>query len=93
MSDDLVLGPTTAIAGTGAAPAAAPGATAGSPEFRRLLDSLERLRRPAPTATPASGDASDADRLQHALHTADAEFAAAMDLRRRLEEAFRARLQ
>ncbi|MBK8099033.1 MAG: hypothetical protein IPK26_18150 [Planctomycetes bacterium] len=92
MSDHTVIFPATAIAGPGPA-AAAPGtATTGSPEFRRLLDSLEKLRRPA-AAAPTSGTDSDAERLQRALHTADAEFSAAMDLRRRLEEAFRARMQ
>jgi hypothetical protein len=59
----------------------------GTPAFRRLLESLERLaqqhRQP-----PAVGDA---DQLQAALQRADHDFATAMDLRRRLEEAFRGR--
>ena len=92
MSDHAVIFPATAIGGPGPAAAAPATATTGSPEFRRLLDSLEKLRRPAPAAAPTGGTDSDADRLQHALHTADAEFSAAMDLRRRLEEAFRARM-
>jgi hypothetical protein len=68
--------------------AAAPAATAVAGEFRRLLDSLEELvaehKRLAPAQTT--------DQLADAMRTADAGFVTAMDLRRQLEQAFRAHL-
>jgi hypothetical protein len=63
--------------------------TAAGPEraeFRRLLERLEKLARP-----DRSAEVKDADGLQEALRGADDGFVSAMDLRRKLEEAFRAR--
>lgn len=59
---------------------------AGDAGFRALLDKLERLARPA-----APAEVRDADGLRQALDTAADGFISAMDLRRRLEDAFRAR--
>jgi len=61
---------------------------ADSPAFRALLESLERLA-PRTEPTPA---VDDAEGLQRAIRAADDGFRQAMDLRRRLEEAFRQRL-
>jgi hypothetical protein len=58
-----------------------------TPEFRRILEKLEQLAK-APPETPPQ----DAEQLQDALRKAEDGFSSAMDLRRRLEEAFRARL-
>lgn len=79
------IAPIGALAPTTAPPtAAADGST--SPEFRRILERLEQL---AQHDTPAS---TDVDQLQDALQQADDGFANAMDLRRKLEAAFRARM-
>jgi hypothetical protein len=71
------------------APDPAVGATAGeaSPTFRRLLESLERLARPE--GPPP--EVRDPETLKRALASADGDFQQVMDLRRRLEEAFRQR--
>lgn len=64
----------------------AAGATEGAPAslaFRGLLERLENLAR-----APAS-EVSNADDLQHALRRAEDDYVAAMDLRRRLEDAVR----
>lgn len=58
-------------------------------EFRRLLDSLEELVAEHKRLAPAQ----DADQLADAMRTADAGYVTAMDLRRQLEQAFRAHLQ
>ena len=55
-----------------------------SVEFRRLLEQLEQLSK--------SGEdkvVEDADDLRDALRKAEDDYVSAMDLRRRLEEAFR----
>lgn len=72
-------------------PAIAPTAAPDNAEFRRLLDSLERLAQDHRQAPPA-GAVQDADQLQAAIQRADAGFTTAMDLRRQLEAAFRGRL-
>ena len=64
----------------------ADGASA-SPAFRALLDSLERLVQNQPRAP----EVADAHGLHDAIRDADQGFRQAMDLRRRLEDAFRAR--
>lgn len=57
---------------------------ADSPEFRRLLEKLEKL------STKSEGAVvKDAKGLQDALRKAEDDFVSAMDLRRKLEEAFR----
>ncbi|MBL8748159.1 MAG: hypothetical protein JNK78_03295 [Planctomycetes bacterium] len=78
-----------------AAPAVAPDTpakTAGpSPDgstFQRLLESLQQLR----TTGRAVADANDPGQLRDAIRAADDGFVTAMDLRKRLEEAFRNRL-
>lgn len=83
----LPVGPTEAGAigkapGTGPAPA-----TAESPAFRALLESLERLARHA-EQQPA---VHDTDSLNDAVRRADDGFREAMELRRRLEDAFQQR--
>jgi hypothetical protein len=55
--------------------------------FRRLLESLEQVGRRSEPA-PESVDAAS---LPDVLQRAEEDFAVAMDLRRRLEQAFRAR--
>ena len=75
----------------GADPAAAPGRAqpSGDPtEFRRLLEQLEQLAQQR-GAEPATGAGEDVAALQDALRQADADFAQVMDLRARLEDAFR----
>lgn len=90
MSQDLLTAPrgitatTAATPGTATAPAAP---TADGVPFRRLLESLERLVEQHREAPPVQ----DVDTLQAAMARADQGFAAAMDLRRQLEAAFRAR--
>jgi|KBSSwiStaDraftv2_1062776.scaffolds.fasta_scaffold1755650_1 hypothetical protein len=80
--------PPPAVAPVRAADGAGGASRADSPAFRALLESLERL---APRKeTPPAVD--DPDSLQRAIHDADDGFRQAMDLRRRLEEAFRQRL-
>jgi len=86
--------PVGAAAPPGAATAAANGAPDGtavgdaaSPAVRAVLDSLERLARSQPRAP----EVADADGLHTAIRDADQGFRQAMDLRRRLEDAFRAR--
>jgi hypothetical protein len=82
------------IDGIGAGTSSQPSARATAPdnaEFRRLLDSLERLAQDHRQAPPAE-TVQDADQLQEALQRADAGFTTAMDLRRQLEAAFRGRL-
>lgn len=69
--------------------ATAPVASAAAGEFRRLLDSLEELVAEHKRLAPAH----DTDQLADAMRTADAGFVTAMDLRRQLEQAFRAHLQ
>lgn len=60
-----------------------------SPAFRILLDSLERLAQRRPEPRPA---ALDPEALRSAMREAESGFQQAMDLRRRLEDAFRSRL-
>lgn len=74
-----------------AAPAAAPQAPDNA-SFRRLLESLEKLTKDHRQAPPAAA-VQDAEQLQEALQRADQGFTTAMDLRRQLEAAFRARVQ
>lgn len=71
-------------------PAAAPaaGRSAADPGFRALLESLQQLARRQ--AQPAD-EVGDATALHSAIERADDDFQQVMDLRRRLEEAFRAR--
>jgi len=59
-----------------------------SPAFRILLDSLDRLVQ----AQPRAPEVQSADDLKTAIDDTDKGFQQAMDLRRRLEDAFRARL-
>jgi len=73
-------------------PIAAATATPGPPDsasFRRLLESLERLAKEHRTVPPVE----DAQQLQEAIRHVDDGFTTAMDLRKKLEEAFRGRLQ
>jgi len=58
-------------------------------DFRRLLESLEQLAKEHRTTTPLK----DAGAVQEAMARADEGFSLAMDLRQRLEEAFRQREQ
>lgn len=58
------------------------------PAFQRLLESLERLSKPAAAAEPVE----DTDSLKRALADAETGFQQVMDLRRHLEEAFHQRI-
>ena len=80
--------PTVARGGSGVP--AADGAL-GATEFQRLLEQLDALRQPAPTAAApgAVPPHDEADALADALRQADDDFAKVMELRRHLEDAFR----
>lgn len=58
------------------------------PAFQRLLESLERLSKPAKAPEPVE----DTDSLKRALADAETGFQQVMDLRRHLEEAFHQRI-
>ena len=62
----------------------------GSPQFRILLDSLEKLVAEQPKPEEPDGDASA---LQDALAKADDDYQKVMDLRKSLEDAFQRRMQ
>lgn len=67
---------------------------AGTPEtseFRRMLEKLEAVARPAhkPGADTQQSEDADLDKLHDAMRKADDDYAAIMDLRRRIEEAYR----
>lgn len=68
-------------------PAAAQPDDGRTPTFRALLESLQRFAAPPEPTAPVE----DADALRSALERADDEFQQVMDMRRRLEDAFRAR--
>lgn len=68
----------------GSAPATP--APADSLSFQRLLDSLQKLT----AEQRRTGGGDGAEQLQQALKAADDGFVTAMDLRQRLEAAFRA---
>lgn len=88
MTTDMLPRIDAATNGATAAPAAPPPDTAN---FRRLLESLEKLTKDHRQAPPAE-DVQDTDQLKAALQRADQGFTTAMDLRRQLEDAFKARL-
>ena len=60
-----------------------------SAEFRRLLEHLEQLGAAAPAPPSAAAPAADVDGFARALAQAEDDYVAAMELRRRLEDAFR----
>jgi hypothetical protein len=87
-TDPLVASDTVALqplGGTTQAPAQAPPDNAA---FRRLLESLEKLTKDHREVPPVA----DTDQMQDVIKRVDDGFTTAMDLRRRLEEAFRGRL-
>ncbi len=86
MDHPAPIGTVGATGATGATASQAPAAPPPSPGFQALL---ERLGRHLPSARPTT-PVRDADELRAAVAEADASFTTAMDLRRRLEEAFRA---
>lgn len=57
----------------------------GETEFRRILEQLEQLSRPGPEKTGEP----DPDDFARELRKAEDDYMSVMDLRRRLEEAFR----
>lgn len=72
------------------APVAGPASGAApsqSPAFRALLESLEKLAHKATQQEPVH----DTESLKRAIASADDGFQQAMDLRRRLEDAFQQR--
>lgn len=74
-----------------AAPAAPADPAAAVPDgstFQRLLESLQQLR----TTGRAVADVQSPEQLHDALRAADDGFVTAMDLRKKLESAFRARM-
>jgi flagellar hook-basal body complex protein FliE len=62
-----------------------PGAPSASTEFQALLERMQQFAQESPTA-PA---VDDPDQLRAAMARAEASFTTAMDLRQKLEEAFR----
>ena len=81
-----VPAPLPADAGARPAPGAADDGER-SPSFRALLESLQRFAQQQPAAeTP-----EDPDALRSAIERVDGDYEQVMDLRRRLEDAFRAR--
>ncbi len=66
---------------------AAPAGADSGLEFRRLLETLERI-----SAERDLPPADDVQAFARAVQRADDEFSTVMDLRRRLEDAFRGRL-
>lgn len=83
---DPRLDPLAPIAGNGEHVAKA--GAEDSADFRRLLESLERLAAEHRKAPPID----DADGVEDAIVRADEGYSLAMDLRRQLEDAFRQRL-
>lgn len=78
--------PIAASTPAGGAPAAT--GAAASPRFQELLERLQRLAK----SQPAPDRIDSPEQLAGALRTADDGFVAAMDLRKKLEEAFRRHL-
>ena len=82
------LRPVTGVHPVDVAPApAAPSAT-DALAFQRLLDSLQKLTAEQRRTNDGNGDG--AEQLQQELKAADDGFVTAMDLRQRLQAAFRA---
>ena len=77
--------PLRPLAGAPNAPAQAP---TDSASVRRLLESLEKLTRDHREVPPVA----DAEQIRDAIQRVDDGFTTAMDLRKKLEEAFRGRL-
>ena len=67
--------------------------TSNDPQFRRMLERLEEIARQNEVvkkeASKKTDKAAGTDEFMHALKKADDDFVAAMDLRRKLEEAYR----
>jgi len=82
---DPIAAPPTPLGNDPSTTAAAP---PDSASFRRLLESLEKLAREHRTVPPVA----DTEQMQAAIRRADDGFTTAMDLRQRLEAAFRGRL-
>lgn len=80
------IGPVASQPGAEPPRPAATSPPADGADFRALLERLERL-----AGTPAPAEVHDTEGLQQALRAADQDFTSAMDLRRRLEDAFRSR--
>ena len=74
-----------------------PSGVSNDPAFRRMLERLEELARQgasSPAADTPKTDNADADtdateEFMDAMRKADDDFVAAMDLRRKLEDAYR----
>jgi len=90
MTTDLLspIGGPTATTGVVPTPPTANATLPDGSAFQRLLESLQQLR----TTGAAAADAKSPEQLQDALRAADAGFVSAMDLRKKLEEAFRSRV-
>ena len=85
--NDTTLHPVAPLQpGTAAGTAVAPPPGGDSLPFQRLLDSVQRLAE----ARQRTEGGDDAERLQDALRVAEDGFVTAMDLRQKLEAAFRA---
>ena len=83
---DRTIAPLAPLAPAG--PAAQGPSAADPAAFRRILERLEQLSQSQPTP-----EVKDAEGLADALRKAEDGFTSAMDLRRQLEAAFRARTQ
>ena len=87
--NDIVITPPVGSSAV-AAPSPADQARLASPRFQELLEKLQRLAADGKTATE---EVDGPERLLDSLRTADDGFVAAMDLRQKLEEAFKKHLQ
>jgi hypothetical protein len=87
MSQD-VLRPITATTPVDGNAAPAAPKLSDSLSFQRLLESMQKLAHEKQRAS--DGDGGGAEQLQQALKAADDGFVTAMDLRQKLEAAFRA---
>jgi flagellar hook-basal body complex protein FliE len=73
-------------------PDRSPNAVSNDPAFRRMLERLEELARQGkstPAADVSEADTGNTEEFMDAMKKADDDFVAAMDLRRKLEEAYR----
>lgn len=84
--NDIVITPQVGGANAVAAPSPAEAGRQASPRFQELLEKLQRIAADQKTATE---EVDGPERLRDALRTADDGFVAAMDLRQKLEEAFK----
>jgi hypothetical protein len=86
MSQEVTHPITAGVAPLDVGRTAAPAAAPESVSFQRLLESMQKLA----AENRRASEGADAELLQNALRAADDGFVTAMDLRQKLEAAFRA---